>query len=614
MAPNTTNNSSTKAIDTTEKLTSVDEENGIDNSSSSVSVSVYNYAKRVLLAVNFFVETNRMEPFVAVYYITFKDWNPTNIGVVSLVMNMVMLVAQTPVGDILDKTTNKKMITAVSVLIAAITTTSVAWTSNFWIVLVAKAIEGLAATVFLPALTLLLFGIIQTKKEAPKFVAQTEVSNKIGSLLFTLLCGLMAYFLYPNIASIFYLLGGGGVVAAIFVLMIPSSAIDDNRARQLEEQQGEESDVSKSADEEKGVDDTVEMTSPDQEEDSKLAEGDYTDRRNCTLKHIAELRVQINLCVIEEEKEALQMALKLEVQHLERTNKEQETTTSIDQEEDSKNDLERTNKEQETSVRKFDNINDEKNEKDEIKAVSYMSLIKNKNIAMFAVLTFVYHLSNAGIVPLVAQHLAIGNEKTSMIFTSAVLLLFYFAQAITAQVMTKAVEKVDHKILLVLAHLVLPIRCGLIAIMITWWDNKYAICSTQLLDGVGAGIYDTMIPIVVSKLTVGTGRFGVTFGFIVTCWRIGHGFSYLLAEGIWHKFGAAAAFLSLGGIGIISLIILVFGVTIPTYEIEEPARRSIARTTSLVNLIDVDSKIDDNEPVQSMRQLAQTHSVKYLLS
>ena len=102
----------------TEKLTSVDEENGIDNSSSSVSVSVYNYAKRVLLAVNFFVETNRMEPFVAVYYITFKDWNPTNIGVVSLVMNMVMLVAQTPVGDILDKTTNKKMITAVSVLIA----------------------------------------------------------------------------------------------------------------------------------------------------------------------------------------------------------------------------------------------------------------------------------------------------------------------------------------------------------------------------------------------------------------------------------------------------------------------------------------------------------------
>ena len=79
---------------------------------------VYNYAKIVLVAVNFFVQTNRMEPFVAVYYIMFKDWNPTNIGVVSLVMNITMLVAQTPMADILDKTTNKKMITAVAEFIA----------------------------------------------------------------------------------------------------------------------------------------------------------------------------------------------------------------------------------------------------------------------------------------------------------------------------------------------------------------------------------------------------------------------------------------------------------------------------------------------------------------
>merc|ERR1712238_306609 len=57
---------------------------------------------------------------------------------------------------------------------------------------------------------------------------------------------------------------------------------------------------------------------------SNWAEGDYTDRLNRTLQNIAELRLQINLCVTEEEKEAFQMALKLEVQQLERTNKEQE--------------------------------------------------------------------------------------------------------------------------------------------------------------------------------------------------------------------------------------------------------------------------------------------------
>jgi len=517
-----------------------------------VDSSVYVYAKRVLLGVNFFVETNRMEPFVAVYYITFKDWNPTNIGVISLVMNTIMLVAQTPVGDILDKTTSKKMITSVAVLIAAITTTSVAWTSNFWFVLVAKAIEGLAATVFLPALTLLLFGIIKTKKEAPIFVAQTEVSNKIGSFIFTLMCGLLAFFLYPNISSIFYLLGAGGVIAAVLVLFIPSSAIDDNRARQLEEQ----GDESKS--ESKEVLDTalLEMASPD-----------FVDNEN--MDNIE------NKCI--------------------------DSVCGLSINED--------------KVNHDSNINDEKKEKDNnsTTAVSYMSMIKNKDIAMFAVLTFVYHLANAGIVPLVAQHLAIGNEKTSMIFTSAVLLLFYFAQAITAQVMTKAVEKVDHKTLLVLAHLVLPIRCGLIAVMVKWWDNKYAICSTQLLDGVGAGIYDTMIAIVVSKLTVGTGRFGVTFGFIVTCWRIGHGFSYLLAETIWHKYGAEVAFLTLGAIGIVSLIILVFGVTVPDYDNKQLSSRSFDEVDVHSRDIDIgndgDSRDDNDDDVDTEKKNIETETI-----
>jgi len=505
---------------TTRNTTASGESTMVDDTNATDSSSVYNYAKRVLLAVNFFVETNRMEPFVAVYYITFKDWNPTKIGVVSLVMNIIMLVAQTPVGDILDKTTNKKMITAVAVFIAAITTTSVAWTSNFWIVLVAKAIEGLAATVFLPALTLLLFGIIKTKKEAPKFVAQTEVSNKIGSLLFTLLCGLMAFFWYPNIGSIFYLLGIGGVTAAVLVLLIPSSSIDDNRARQLEEDEVEEMCHLPGAKDDKeegvgGTDSLVEMVSLDQAQKNLHQDVDKDDDGQLVdieKPNKNKTNTNPNSCLYGDDDGEIIVPMK-----------------SGDDVEENKNE-----------------ISDPDQGSNDVTAASYMSLIKDKNIAMFALLTFVYHLANAGIVPLVAQYLAIGNEKSSMIFTSAVLLLFYFAQAITAQVMTKAVETVDHKTLLVLAHLVLPIRCGLIAIMITWWDNKYAICSTQLLDGVGAGIYDTMISVVVSKFTVGTGRFGVTFGFIVTCWRIGHGFSYLLAETIWHQFGAAVAFFVAG--------------------------------------------------------------------
>jgi len=385
--------------------------------------------------------------------------------------------------------------------------------------------------------------------QAPKFVAQTEVTNKIGSVLITLLCGLLAYFLYPNIASIFYLLGASGVIAAVLLLLIPFSAVDDDRARQLEEQDHENFD-SKSESEEVGSTCTgLEMATIDTVNNKNV---ENRDASKCTDSTFG---------------------------------------LSIDEE----------------KVNNGRNVN---NENEELTAATYMHLIKDKNITMFAFVTFVYHLANAGIQPLVAQHLAIENERFSMIFTSAVLLLNFFAQAITAQVMTKAVDKVDSKTLLVLAHLVLPIRCGLLAIMVRWWDNDYAILSTQLLDGIGAGIYDTMVPIVVSKFTVGTGRFGVTFGFIVSCWRVGGGFSYLLAETVWHKFGAGSAFLTQGSISIVSVVILVFGVTVPTYE--EAKAKDIARTPSGCSLATMVPAAPSNEVTASNRTPSQTNLLEMI--
>ena len=166
-------------------------------------------AKKALLMANFFVETNRMESFVAVYFIIFKEWNEINIGIISMVMNLLMITFQTPAGDLLDKTTYKKTITAIAILVASVTTTAVVWTSTFWIVLIMKCVEGLAATIFLPALITLLLGVCSKKEEEATFIAKAEVYNKAGSVLFTLGCGLITYFMYPEISSMFYLLGSG---------------------------------------------------------------------------------------------------------------------------------------------------------------------------------------------------------------------------------------------------------------------------------------------------------------------------------------------------------------------------------------------------------------------
>lgn len=426
----------------------LDQENGIDASLSNKTV----LAKKYLLMANFFVETNRLEPFVAVYFVVLKGWNPLNIGIISVVMNVVSILFQIPVGDFLDKTPYKKTVTVIALLVASITTACVGWTENFWVVLVAKAIEGVAAVIFLPALTTFVFGICTVTEEIPRFIATNEVSNKIGSTLFTLCCGLITYFLYPDIASMFYLLGAGGVTAAFFIALIPSSAIDMDRARQLRREAVGE-----------GESDT---------EDEELVE-------------------------------------------------------------------------------------------DMSEVVSYSAVLKDRKILAFAVATFLYHFANAGVVPLLVQYVAIGNERTSMVFTSASLLTFYFFQGITAQVLRSIIEKVAPKNLLIAAHFVLIIRCTMIISMIQWWDNEYMLIATQVLDGVGAGIYDTLLPLMVSLLTDGTGRFGFTYSLILTCWRLGHGASFLLGEAIVHAVSYQAAFLTFVGIAIFSLLWLVILVDHP---------------------------------------------------
>ena len=117
-------------------------------------------AKFALLAVNFFIETNRMEAFFAVYLITFRGWPEVQIGITSVVLNVLMLVLQTPAGDLLDKTRFKRSVTAFATLVAAVTTCSVTWTSTFWAILLLKGLEGVAATVFLPAIMSLLLGVV----------------------------------------------------------------------------------------------------------------------------------------------------------------------------------------------------------------------------------------------------------------------------------------------------------------------------------------------------------------------------------------------------------------------------------------------------------------------
>jgi predicted MFS family arabinose efflux permease len=72
--------------------------------------------------------------------------------------------------------------------------------------------------------------------------------------------------------------------------------------------------------------------------------------------------------------------------------------------------------------------------------------------------------------------------------------------------------------------------------------------AVQLLDGVSAAVIGVMLPLVVSDITRGTGRFNAALGVVGTAGAIGATLSTTLAGYLSDDFGSPLAFACLAGI------------------------------------------------------------------
>lgn len=79
----------------------------------------------------------------------------------------------------------------------------------------------------------------------------------------------------------------------------------------------------------------------------------------------------------------------------------------------------------------------------------------------------------------------------------------------------------------------------------TFSDNPWWLVGVQLLDGVGAGIYGAIFPVIVADVMQGTGRFNVAQGVVMTAQGVGAALSTTLAGLVTTHLGYSAAFLTL---------------------------------------------------------------------
>jgi MFS family permease len=181
-------------------------------------------------------------------------------------------------------------------------------------------------------------------------------------------------------------------------------------------------------------------------------------------------------------------------------------------------------------------------------------LLTCRPLLIFAVCVTLFHLSNAAMLPLVGQKLALQDKHLGTSLMSACIIAAQIVMVPVAALVGAKADRWGHKRFFLAALLILPIR----GTLYTLSDNEAWLIGVQLLDGIGAGIFGAIFPVIVADLMRNTGRFNVAQGTIITAQSIGAALSTTLAGIIVIEAGYSAAFLVLGAVAAIGFVVCWF--------------------------------------------------------
>ena len=387
--------------------------------------------ERTLDALNFFLADVRdgLGPYLAIYLLTEQKWDQARIGVVMSVAAVAGIVAQTPAGALIDRSTAKRALMVVAAMVVTLTCLALPLLHRFDLVAATQALAACAGAIFPPAVAAVTLGIVGARAFARR-IGRNEAFNHAGNASAAAIAGATAYVWGPIV--VFWLLAAMAIASIVATLSIPAGAIDDHVARGL-----------------------------DGQADRDAGDGD--------------------------------------------------------------------------------------------KPSGFQVLLTCRPLLIFAGATVLFHFSNAAMLPLVGQKLALVNRDIGTTLMSVCIIAAQLVMVPVAMLVGRKTDQWGRKPIFTVALAVLALRGALYPLS----DNPYWLVSVQLLDGVGAGIFGALFPLVVADLTRGTGHFNVSQGAIATATGLGGALSAATAGFIVVKAGYSAAFLFLAVVAAAGLAMFV---------------------------------------------------------
>ena len=140
----------------------------------------------------------------------------------------------------------------------------------------------------------------------------------------------------------------------------------------------------------------------------------------------------------------------------------------------------------------------------------YSVLIRCRPLVVFAVCAMLFHFANAPLLPLVGQKLAQAYPTWATAMMSSCIIAAQFIMLPVALAVGRTADRIGRKPILLIGFAVLPVR----ALLYTFSNSAPWLIGVQLLDGIGAGIFGAITPLVIADLMRGTGRYNLAQGAV----------------------------------------------------------------------------------------------------
>jgi MFS family permease len=190
------------------------------------------------------------------------------------------------------------------------------------------------------------------------------------------------------------------------------------------------------------------------------------------------------------------------------------------------------------------------------KAEGLRALLQDNVLLFFLLAVFLFHLSNAAMLPELGEMLSQGRPKAAAPFMSACIVVTQLIIACSAAWIGKRAASNGRKPLLLTGFALLPIR----GTLYTLTHVPTALIAIQILDGVANAIFVVVSILIIKDRTEGTGRFNLAAGALATIVGTGAAFSNAAGGALIQRFGYSISFLGLAAIGFAAATLLYFAV------------------------------------------------------